>query len=125
MKAHVLSWALGWMVLLTTAGTAMAKDDGQPVTKRPLGERLPTYHAPAAPDTLQEPADTLRLRDALALSLMHNPRLSTKEIPEAHSEGARSNTSHSWHLDHTVPLGFGSMSIDQLLIVQSTRLYAR
>ena len=59
------------------------------------------------------------------LDLTGHPVFSTKEKPEAYSEGARSNTSHSWHLDHTVPLGFGSRRIDQTLIVQSTRLYAR
>lgn len=49
---------------------------------RPLGNEISAYQAPTnfdpldvAPQELQEPAGSIELRDALALALLHNPKL--------------------------------------------------
>jgi len=65
------------MVLLAAAGAPVAQTDERVVRKLPLGDRLPTYEAPDVPASTQEPADTLFLRDALALALLRNPNLAT------------------------------------------------
>ncbi|MGD8415013.1 MAG: TolC family protein [Candidatus Latescibacterota bacterium] len=74
MKAHILQWTLCWVVLLTTFGIPKAQGE-QGVSRRPLGAGLPAYDAPGILNTAHEPADTLALRDALGLALLHNPRL--------------------------------------------------
>lgn len=53
---------------------------GVPLTPRPLWNDLPAYQAPSDtpaddPAELREPTGTLRLSDALALALKHNPKL--------------------------------------------------
>jgi cobalt-zinc-cadmium efflux system outer membrane protein len=77
MKARLQIWTIGLMVLFTTTGAPKAQTGEQTKHKLPLGETLPTYEAPGEPGTLQEPVDTLMLRDALALALMYNPSLAT------------------------------------------------
>jgi len=75
MKVNIL--LVQWMVLLTAVSTAVAQSGVQTEIRRPLGEDFSTYHAPDTLSAVHEPGDTLRLRDALALALMHNPRLAT------------------------------------------------
>jgi len=89
MKAKILKWSIQWVLLFTAISAPMAQDGDQAVTKRPLGGNLPTYSAPASPGRLQEPADSLQLRDALALALMHNPRLASFSWEVRASEAAQ------------------------------------
>jgi cobalt-zinc-cadmium efflux system outer membrane protein len=89
MKGNNLRWSLQCLVLLTVASAAIAQAGEQGVAKRPLGERFPTYDAPDAPGTLEQPVGELRLRDALALALMHNPRLATYSWDVRATEAAR------------------------------------
>ena len=87
MKRHILRCALQWLLLIS-CGEAVAQGGEGAVTKRPLGERYPSYEASAARDSIVEP-DTLRLGDALALALMHNPHLATFSWEVRAREAAR------------------------------------
>jgi cobalt-zinc-cadmium efflux system outer membrane protein len=64
------------------AGCSTHYPGAQPSIQRPLWSEIPAYEAGTKPDTvtppraaIEEPAGELELRDALALSLLHNPRL--------------------------------------------------
>jgi len=77
MRVHTITWSICLVALLAATGSAGAEQEAERVSRRPLGESLPTYDAPAAPGPLEGPVGDLRLRDALALALLHNPRLAT------------------------------------------------
>jgi cobalt-zinc-cadmium efflux system outer membrane protein len=74
MRVTTLRLAIHWMVLLVLCGPSMAQAS-DPVTRRPLGKNLTSHNTPGDPVNVREPAGELKLRDALALAIEHNPRL--------------------------------------------------
>ena len=75
---HVMIFCIAASVGLT--GCASHKISAQPPAPQPLWRDIPAYQAPpelpgTATAELREPAGELQLRDALALALLHSPKL--------------------------------------------------
>ena len=88
MKPNVLRWVLPWLVLF--AAIAALADTGEHVVYTgSVGGLFQTHGASGARNSIDEPAGDLRLRDALALALMHNPRLAAFNWDVRATEAAR------------------------------------
>jgi cobalt-zinc-cadmium efflux system outer membrane protein len=88
LNATFLRWSIHIFVLLIAASGAVGQST-QGGVDRPLGREFPTYIAAGAPDSLVEPTGELRLPEALALALLHNPRLATFSWDLRATEAAR------------------------------------
>lgn len=75
MRSSTLPAARVCVLLLTLASGCASTAPPAAVPSPPLGNELPRYDADTPPAPIEEPKGKLSLPDALALALLHNPRL--------------------------------------------------